>query len=164
MNSSLLRCIWCSFFSQLFGNPESSTFPTFSEEKVISFYQCKATSKKTSPIFIALSVHNYVLSKYANELQVPPAELEDLLRTVPDVADVAVIGIPHERFGEAPRAYIVKKPGSTLSEQDIVKFVAENAAAYKHLVGGVEFIAAIPKSNSGKILRKELKADFKGST
>ena len=97
-------------------------------------------------------------------MQVPPAELEDLLRTVPDVADVAVIGIPHERFGEAPRAYIVKKPGSTLSEQDIVKFVAENAAAYKHLVGGVEFIAAIPKSNSGKILRKELKADFKGNT
>ena len=94
------------------------------------------------------------------QFQVPPAELEDLLRTIPDVADVAVIGIPHERSGEAPRAYIVKKPGSQLSEEDVVKFVAENTAPYKHLVGGVKFISAIPKSNSGKILRKELKSNI----
>ena len=93
----------------------------------------------------------------------PPAELEDLLRTVPDVADVAVIGIPHERFGEAPKAFVVKRSGSNISEADIVKFVADNTAPYKHLVGGVEFIDVIPKSNSGKILRKELKPGFKAA-
>ena len=90
----------------------------------------------------------------------PPAELEDLLRTVPGIADVAVIGIDHERFGEAPRAYVVKSADSQLNEADIEKYVAENTASYKHLVGGVEFIEQIPKSNSGKILRKELKAAF----
>ena len=77
------------------------------------------------------------------------------MRTIPDVADVAVIGIPHERFGEAPRAYVVKSSNSKITEDEIIKFVAENAAPYKQLVGGVEFIEAIPKSNSGKILRKE---------
>ena len=46
---------------------------------------------------------------------------------------------------------------------DIVKFVADNTAPYKHLVGGVEFIDVIPKSNSGKILRKELKPGFKAA-
>ncbi len=92
----------------------------------------------------------------------PPAELEDLLRTIKDVADVAVIGIPHERLGEAPRAYVVKRAGSNLTEAQVEKFVAENAAPYKQLVGGVEFIEAIPKSNSGKILRKDLKNQFLG--
>ena len=86
--------------------------------------------------------------------------MEDLLRTVPGIADVAVIGIDHERFGEAPRAYVVKSTDSQLNEADIEKYVAENTASYKHLVGGVEFIEQIPKSNSGKILRKELKAAF----
>lgn len=82
------------------------------------------------------------------------------MRTMPDVVDVAVIGIPHERFGEAPRAYVVKRDNSNVSEEEVVKFVSENAASYKHLAGGVQFIRAIPKSNSGKILRKELKAAF----
>lgn len=92
--------------------------------------------------------------------QVPPAELEDLLRTFPGVADVAVIGIPHERFGEAPRAYVVQRPDANLTEKAVMHYVAENTAPYKHLIGGVEFIDAIPKSNSGKILRKDLKTSF----
>ena len=71
-----------------------------------------------------------------------------------------MIGIDHERFGEAPRAYVVKNPDSPITEAEIEKYVAENTASYKHLVGGVEFIGEVPKSNSGKILRKELKAAF----
>ena len=86
----------------------------------------------------------------------PPAELEDLLRGLDGLSDVAVIGIPHEKFGEAPRAYVVPKAGSELTERDVHRFVEENVAAYKHLVGGVEFVKAIPKSAAGKILRKEL--------
>ncbi len=79
------------------------------------------------------------------------------------VADVAVIGIPNEKLGEAPRAYVVKKEDApeTMDETAVINFVAENTAPYKHLVGGVEFVSAIPKSNSGKILRKDLKATYK---
>ncbi|KAK2706327.1 uncharacterized protein LOC136029917 [Artemia franciscana] len=91
-------------------------------------------------------------------LQVAPSELEDLLRSHPQVMDVAVIGVPDERTGEAPRAYVVLKPGSNVSEKSLSNFVAERAAPYKHLHGGVVFLGTIPKSATGKILRRELKS------
>ena len=84
-----------------------------------------------------------------------PAELEDLLRNHSKVEDVAVIGIPHDRFGQVPKAFIVKKDECTMEE--LMEFVARNAAEYKHLKGGVEFINKIPKSAAGKILRRELR-------
>ncbi len=68
-------------------------------------------------------------------------------------------GIPDERAGELPRAYIVRKK-DTLSETDIAEFVAKEVSEHKKLKGGVEFLAAIPKAASGKILRRELKADY----
>jgi acyl-CoA synthetase (AMP-forming)/AMP-acid ligase II len=92
-------------------------------------------------------------------LQVAPSELEDLLRSHPDVADVAVIGIPDERAGELPRAYVVRKRDS-FSEQDVQDFVAQKVSDHKKLNGGVEFISEIPKAASGKILRRELKAAY----
>lgn len=55
---------------------------------------------------------------------------------------------------------MVVKEGSSLTHEAVLNFVKENAAPYKHLTGGVEFIDAIPKSNSGKILRRELKDAF----
>ena len=91
--------------------------------------------------------------------QVAPAELEDLLRRLSGVKDVAVIGIPDERAGEVPRAYVVKATDS-LTEEDVRNHVAANLSVYKHLAGGVEFLAEIPKSAAGKILRKNLKASF----
>jgi 4-coumarate--CoA ligase len=72
--------------------------------------------------------------------------------------DVAVIGIPDDLAGELPRAYVVKKPGHQTVEKDIAKFVDAQVAPHKRLKGGVVFIDAIPKSNTGKILRRELKA------
>jgi len=95
--------------------------------------------------------------------QVPPAEIEDLLRTHQGVKDVAVIGIPHERFGEAPRAYVVKQPNSQedLDEKDVEDFVSKNVAVYKQLAGGVEFIDVIPKSAAGKTLRRVLVDQYK---
>lgn len=56
---------------------------------------------------------------------------------------------------------MVGKPGEAVNGEEITKFVAENMAAYKHLVGGVEIMDAIPKSAAGKILRKELVARYK---
>jgi 4-coumarate--CoA ligase len=64
------------------------------------------------------------------------------------------------RFGEAPRAYLVAKPGDDLTEAEVHDFMKEKAAAYKQLVGGIEFLEQIPKTASGKILRKEILAEY----
>jgi 4-coumarate--CoA ligase len=88
--------------------------------------------------------------------QVPPAELEALLITHPEVADVAVIGIPDEEAGELPKAFVVRAPGSSVDASTLQAFVAEHVSTYKQ-IKVVEFIDAIPKSASGKILRRELR-------
>jgi acyl-CoA synthetase (AMP-forming)/AMP-acid ligase II len=95
------------------------------------------------------------LIKYKG-FQVPPAELEALLVTHPDVADAAVIGIPDEEAGELPKAFITLREGATATAEDIQAFVADNVAHYKR-VRLVEFIPEIPKSASGKILRRFLR-------
>lgn len=89
--------------------------------------------------------------------QVPPAELEALLISHPDIQDAAVVGVPDEEAGELPMAFVVRKANATISERDVEIFVDENVAPYKKLRGGVEFIDEIPRSSSGKILRRELK-------
>ena len=68
-------------------------------------------------------------------------------------------GIPDERSGEIPRAYVVKSQDE-ITDKDIIDQVANALSKHKHLAGGVEFIDAIPKSAAGKILRKDLKAAF----
>jgi len=88
--------------------------------------------------------------------QVPPAELEALLITHPAVADVAVIGVPDEEAGERPKAFVVLTPGVDASASEIEEFVAEHVAHYKRL-SEVVFVDAIPKSPSGKILRRLLR-------
>uniref|UniRef100_A0AC35TQ63 4-coumarate--CoA ligase 1-like n=1 Tax=Rhabditophanes sp. KR3021 TaxID=114890 RepID=A0AC35TQ63_9BILA len=89
-------------------------------------------------------------------LQVPPAEIEDILLSHPQVQDVAVIGIPDAEAGELPKAFVVRN-NKKLTEKDIYDFVAGKLAKYKHLRGGVEFIDEIPKSPAGKILRRLLR-------
>jgi 4-coumarate--CoA ligase len=91
--------------------------------------------------------------------QVPPAELEEVLRGHPDIIDAAVIGIPDKCSGELPRAYVVCK-NPKLTENDVQQYVAEKVAEYKRLDGGVEFLEAIPKNATGKIMRKDLKEKF----
>lgn len=88
--------------------------------------------------------------------QVAPAELEALIVTHPDVADVAVIGIADVEAGELPKAFVVKKPDATVTAEDIQDFVKERVASYKQ-IRDVEFLDEIPKSASGKILRRLLR-------
>ncbi|MFK7863742.1 MAG: AMP-binding protein [Pseudohongiellaceae bacterium] len=88
--------------------------------------------------------------------QVPPAELEALLVTHPAVADAAVIGIQDDEAGELPKAFITLKEGQNTPAEEIQKFVADQVAHYKQ-IRIVQFIDAIPKSASGKILRRVLR-------
>src|SRR6056297_93882 len=88
--------------------------------------------------------------------QVAPAELEALLLTHPAIADAAVIGVPDDEAGERPRAFIVVKPDAEVSIQEITDFTAEHVATYK-VVHDVVFTDEIPKSASGKILRRVLR-------
>ena len=96
-------------------------------------------------------------------LQVAPAELEAHLLAHPSVADCAVIPIPDDAAGEVPKAFIVKstsvglEDNDKLVQRDIIKHVEDHKARHKWLKGGVEFIDVIPKSPSGKILRRLLR-------
>ncbi|KAG8379421.1 hypothetical protein BUALT_Bualt07G0086700 [Buddleja alternifolia] len=87
--------------------------------------------------------------------QVPPAELEHLLQSMPEIADAAVIPYPDEEAGEIPMAFVVRKPGSTISATQIMDFIAKQVAPYKK-IRRLAFVNSIPKSPAGKILRREL--------
>lgn len=104
------------------------------------------------------------LIKYKG-FQVAPAELEALLLTHPKVMDAGVIGVYDDsQATELPRAYIVAKPGVSTSDLDkeVSDWVAGRVAPHKKLRGGVVVIEAIPKSPSGKILRKDLRKQAEG--
>lgn len=89
-----------------------------------------------------------------------PAELEDLLLGHPLVSDVAVIGIPDSYAGELPKAFVVlnsKTAPDPSTSQALIDFVRKKKSRSKWLDGGVEFLDQIPKSASGKILRRVLR-------
>ncbi|XP_015433752.1 PREDICTED: 4-coumarate--CoA ligase 1-like [Dufourea novaeangliae] len=88
--------------------------------------------------------------------QVSPSEIEMMIQSHPDVKDAAVIGKPDEASGELPMALVVRQPGSKISPEDIMAFAKQNLSPHKWLRGGVKFVDAIPKTPSGKILRREL--------
>ncbi|TDW71268.1 AMP-binding protein [Kribbella pratensis] len=88
--------------------------------------------------------------------QVPPAELEAVLLTDDRIADAAVIGVNADG-NEVPKAFVVPMPGVELTEADVMEYVAARVAPYKK-IRQVEFIDAVPKAASGKILRRELRA------
>ncbi|KAJ0750973.1 4-coumarate--CoA ligase 2 [Helianthus annuus] len=96
------------------------------------------------------------LIKYKG-FQVAPAELEAMLLTHPDISDAAVVPMVDENAGEVPVAFVVKSNGSTITETDVKQFISKQVVFYKR-INRVFFVDAIPKSPSGKILRKDLRA------
>ncbi|CAN7996992.1 unnamed protein product [Ixodes hexagonus] len=94
--------------------------------------------------------------------QLAPAELEEILLSHDAVKEVAVVGLPSPKYGEAPAACVVLrdayKEKHEAVEEELKELIAGRTAVYKHLYGGVIFMDFLPKSDSGKILRQELKS------
>jgi acyl-CoA synthetase (AMP-forming)/AMP-acid ligase II len=88
-----------------------------------------------------------------------PAEVESAICDHPDVAEVAVIGVPDEQWGEAVKAIVVMKPGRKATPSDIIGFTRERIAGFK-TPKSVEFIEALPRNASGKILRRHLRDPY----
>lgn len=88
-----------------------------------------------------------------------PAEVESAIMGCPGVADVAVIGVPDDRWGEAVKALVVAAPGEQPDPADVIAWVRARIAAYK-VPKSVEFIDALPRNPSGKVLRRELRAPY----
>ncbi|RJQ10174.1 MAG: acyl-CoA synthetase [Bacillota bacterium] len=91
-----------------------------------------------------------------NGFNVYPRELEEILRSHRVVADCVVVGKPHPRFGEYPKAFVVLRPDKTATAEELMAFVAGRVAPYKK-IRELEFISEIPMSHAGKPLRRQLR-------
>lgn len=132
------------------GNP-AATAETVDEEGWLHTGDVAIMDKDASPQIVDRIKE---LIKYKG-FQIAPAELEGVLMTHPQVVDAAVVPIPDEDAGELPKAFVVVDGAST--EEEIAAYVAERVAPYKKL-RAVELIDSVPRSPSGKILRRELVA------
>ncbi|XP_045767875.1 4-coumarate--CoA ligase 1-like isoform X2 [Maniola jurtina] len=89
--------------------------------------------------------------------KIAPIQLENLLQTHQNVLEAAVIGKPDPVSGEIPMAFVVMKPGSNITEQELVDYVAAEVREHMQLAGGVRFIDELPRSPRGKVLRRQLR-------
>ena len=115
-----------------------------------------ATMDEDGYVYIQDRIKDMIISGGEN---VYPAEVESAIYGHPAIAEVAVIGVPDDKWGEAVKAVIARKPGEELSEDDLIAFAREKVAAFK-VPKSVDFIDALPRNASGKILRKDLRAPY----
>jgi fatty-acyl-CoA synthase/long-chain acyl-CoA synthetase len=92
-------------------------------------------------------------------MNIYPAEIEAALEQHPEIYDVAVFGIPSEEWGEAVHATVVRSPGSSLTDEEITAFAREHLASYK-APRSVDFTSELPRTGSGKILKRQLRAPY----
>ena len=85
-----------------------------------------------------------------------PAEVENVLSAHPAIFEVAVIGVPHERWGETVKAVVVLRPGHEVQEKQLIEFAREQLARFK-CPTSVEFTDVLPRNASGKLLKRELR-------
>jgi acyl-CoA synthetase (AMP-forming)/AMP-acid ligase II len=92
-------------------------------------------------------------------MNIYPAEIEAALDRHPEIYDVAVFGIPSEEWGEVVHATVVRSPGSSLTAEEVTAFARENLAGYK-VPRSVDFTGELPRTGSGKVLKRQLRAPF----
>jgi len=107
-------------------------------------------------LFIHDRVKDMIVSGGEN---IYPAEVENALMTHPDVADVAVIGVPHDKWGETVKAVVVTTPSGSANDDDLIAWCRERLAHYK-CPTSVDRVEAIPRNPSGKILKTELRKPY----
>ena len=88
-----------------------------------------------------------------------PAEVENALMSHPGVSDVAVIGVPDERWGETAKAMVVRAPGPEATEAELIAWCRDRLAVFK-CPTSVEWLEALPRNPSGKVLKKDLRAPY----
>jgi long-chain acyl-CoA synthetase len=111
---------------------------------------------KDGYLFIYDRVKDMIISGGEN---IYPAEVESALFGHPAIADVAVIGVPDAQWGEAVKAIVVKKPGVPVSEKELIDYARQRIAGYK-VPRSVDFIDALPRNPTGKILKRELRKPY----
>ena len=92
-----------------------------------------------------------------------PAEVENVLFQLPQVADAAIIGVPDSRWGEVGKAILVVRPDQELSAEEVISHCIVNLAKFK-VPQSVEFVEALPRNATGKVLKRELRLQFVGTT
>jgi acyl-CoA synthetase (AMP-forming)/AMP-acid ligase II len=110
-------------------------------------------------LFLRDRVKDMIISGGEN---VYPAEVENAIFGHPDVAEVAVIGVPDAKWGESVKAVVVPKPGAPEDAASIIAWARERIAAYK-APKSVDFVTALPRNATGKVLRRELRDRYRQS-
>lgn len=140
-------------------NPEATAlaFPEGRDAKGLGWMATgDAGALEDGYLFIRDRVKDMIISGGEN---IYPAEIENALMSHPAIADVAVIGIPNEKWGETPLAAIVLKPEEAPTKDEIIAFCATRLARYK-LPSAIEFMTEIPRNASGKIQKVELRKPY----
>jgi long-chain acyl-CoA synthetase len=107
-------------------------------------------------VFLTDRVKDMIVSGGEN---VYPAEVENVLSGHPDIEDVAIIGVPDEKWGETVKAIVVRRTGAHPKPEEIIEFARERLARYK-CPTSVDFVGALPRNPSGKILKRELREPY----
>jgi fatty-acyl-CoA synthase len=105
-------------------------------------------------VYLASRVHDMVISGGVN---IYPAEIEEHLHRHPDVMEAAVVGVPDDEWGERLVAFVVARPGAVLTAEEVIQFCREGLADYKR-PRRVEFMDALPRNPTGKVLKRELRS------
>jgi long-chain acyl-CoA synthetase len=108
-------------------------------------------------LFLTDRIKDMIVSGGEN---VYPVEVEEALAQHPAVADAAVIGVPDGRWGEAVKALVVRRAGSNVEADELVAFAREHLAGYK-LPRSVEFVEELPRTPTGKVLKRELRDRYR---
>ena len=107
-------------------------------------------------VYIVDRIKDIIVSGGEN---IPPAEIEAVLVEHPGVSEAAVVGVPSERWGETPMAFVVLRPDAVVGAEELIEFCRERLAHFK-CPTGVQFMESLPRNPSGKVLRRELRRPF----